>query len=308
MSEDAIAHRFRVQNAPTLQSSMPLQSPVTISHLACNDPEHGASRSVAVEDAYVASVAIADLLSAEISIHGRTVRRGGAPEGGLYLFNLQTDPICHFHSPFDFVRFYMSRKALETLAREAGVPVTGSLSRPDFGAVDPILFNLAQAALPALNHTDSASQLFVDYIALAFHAHIMSRYSGPCLDLRRTRPGLAPWQTRVATELIDMQLHGKTSIGELARACRLSQSYFSRAFLRTLGMPPHRYLLYRRVDRAKALLGDASLSLPEIAMQCGFASQSHFTRVFTSIEGISPGRWRRRTTHISTRSGNFQSS
>jgi AraC-like DNA-binding protein len=299
MSTDAIAHRFRVRIAPTLRSSTPCKSPITISRIACDEPEHGPSRPVAVEDAYVASVAVADLVSAEIRIHGKTVQRGGSPPGGLYLFNLQTDPICHFHTAFDFVRFYISRATLERLARDAETPVTGSLERPTFGALDPVIFNLAQAALPALGHADSASQLFVDYIALAFHAHLVRRYAGPCLDLRRTRPGLAPWQMRLATELIDSSLDGKLSIDALARECHLSQSYFSRAFVQTLGMPPHRYLLRRRVDRARQLLEEGKSSLAEITVLCGFGSQSHFTRVFTALEGVSPGRWRRQTVHTS---------
>lgn len=295
MSTDPIAHRFRIGNAPTLRSSTPGRSPITISRIACNELEHGPSRSVPVEDSYVASIAVTDLMSADISIHGRVVRRGGTPAGGLYLFNFQTDPICNFHSAFDFVRFYISRHALEYLARDRDRPPHGSLARPAFGSADPILFNLALAALPALDHVEGASQLFVDYLALAFHAHILSIYAGPCLDLRRARAALSPWQVRTATELIASRLDGKMSIIELARACHLSQSYFSRAFLQTLGMPPHRYLLHRRIDKAKMLLNSGDEPLPVIAMRCGFATQSHFTRVFTAIEGISPGRWRRRS-------------
>lgn len=294
MSSDPIARRFRISHAPTLRSSTPGRSPITISRVACADVEHGLSRSVPVEDAYVANITVIEMLSADISIQGRVMRRGVTPPGGLYLFNFQTDPICNFHSAFDFVRFYISRQALEYLAEDNDVSPGGSLARPPLGAVDPILFNLACAALPALAHAEGASQLFVDYLALAFHAHVLATYAGPCLDIRRARAALSPWQVRTATELIASRLDGKMSIIELARACHLSQSYFSRAFLQTLGMPPHRYLLHRRIDRAKSLMNTGSEPLPVVAKLCGFATQSHFTRVFTAIEGVSPGRWRRR--------------
>jgi AraC-like DNA-binding protein len=60
-----------------------------------------------------------------------------------------------------------------------------------------------------------------------------------------------------------------------------------------MGIAPHRWLLNRRVELAKDLLRDRESSLSEIALRCGFADQSHFTRVFTRRAGVSPGSWRR---------------
>ena len=288
-----VAHRFRLKAVPTLRSSMPAGSPVTISHVRCEEHEHGASRSPPVEDAYVASIAISDLLSADVQLMGKPVQRGGSRKSGLYLFNLQSDPIVFFHSPFDFVRFYISSASLEELSRDAGSPTGGSLSRPEFGALDPVLYNLASAVLPALDRPDEPNQLFIDHVAMAFHAHLILRYAGPCRDLARSRAGLAPWQARLATELIASRLEGQLSVSELAAACGISQSHFSRAFLRTLGVPPHRWLLARRIDRAKELMGTGSLGLNDVAKACGFANQSHFNRVFMRLTGMPPGKWAR---------------
>jgi len=276
-----------------LTSSTPARSPVTISRVRCDEPGHGSSRSPPVEDAYAASISVGDLISADVRLQGKLVKRGGAPASGLYLFNLQTDPIVFFHSSFDFVRFYISRATLEELSRDAGAPMPGSLTRPEFGALDPVLYNLALAMLPALARPDEPNQLFVDHIALAFHAHLLSTYAGPCRDVVRTRAGLAPWQVRVTTDMIASRLEGKISIAELAEACSLSQSHFSRAFLRTLGVPPHRWLLDRRIDRARDLISHGLLPLNDVAKACGFANQSHFTRVFVALTGTPPGKWRR---------------
>jgi AraC-like DNA-binding protein len=60
-----------------------------------------------------------------------------------------------------------------------------------------------------------------------------------------------------------------------------------------MGVAPHRWLINRRVELAKDLLRDRETSLSEIALRCGFADQSHFTRVFTRWAGVSPGAWRR---------------
>jgi AraC-like DNA-binding protein len=107
------------------------------------------------------------------------------------------------------------------------------------------------------------------------------------------RGGLAPWQARRAKELLNANLDGKLPLSQLAEECGLSTRHFARAFRQSTGVPPHRWLLSRRVERAKELLHDAALSLAEIALACGFADQSHFTRTFTTLVGLSPGLWRR---------------
>ena len=62
---------------------------------------------------------------------------------------------------------------------------------------------------------------------------------------------------------------------------------------RTMGVAPHNWLLTRRVEVAKEKLRDDRLSLSDVALACGFTDQSHLTRVFTRMVGVSPGAWRR---------------
>ena len=80
---------------------------------------------------------------------------------------------------------------------------------------------------------------------------------------------------------------------DVARECRLSVSHFSRAFRRSMGVAPHYWLLTRRIEVAKEKLRDRRMSLSDVALVSGFADQSHLTRVFTSMVGVSPGAWRR---------------
>jgi len=293
MHTQFVARALDPRITPTLRSSTPGRSPITISRVSLDAAEQAVSCSLPGDDAYAASVAVRDLPSADVWLHGKRVTRDGCTASGLYLFNLQSEPIVFFKSAFDFVRFYISRAALEELSRDIGAPPTRTLTRPDFGASDKVLYNLALSAIPALDHPGEPNQLFVDHIALAFHAYLVSSYGGPGRDALKARGGLAPWQARAATEMIAARLEGALSIAELASACSLSVSHFSRAFVRTLGVPPHRWLLERRVDRAKDLLSSGSLPLNDVSIACGFANQSHFSRVFATLTGMSPGRWRR---------------
>ncbi len=113
------------------------------------------------------------------------------------------------------------------------------------------------------------------------------------LDPPPARGGLAPWQERRAKELMSTHLARQIPLALVAGECRLSVSHFARSFKQCTGKPPHRWLLENRVERAKELLLDPEVSLAEVALDCGFSDQSHFTRVFSRTVGTSPGTWRR---------------
>jgi len=108
------------------------------------------------------------------------------------------------------------------------------------------------------------------------------------------RPGgLARWQARRAVAHIEANLESKLEVRGLAGLVSFSKSHFSRAFKRTLGLPPMAYVMVRRVERAKVLMTSTGQQLTEIALICGFADQSHLNRSFRRLIGVSPGRWRR---------------
>jgi AraC-like DNA-binding protein len=105
--------------------------------------------------------------------------------------------------------------------------------------------------------------------------------------------GLAPWQMQRARQLLMRDIRADCSVAKLAAACGLSRSHFSRAFKISMGVPPHRWLLHCRVQRAGEMLADTNESISNIALNCGFADQSHLTRVFHALVGSGPAAWRR---------------
>ncbi len=104
---------------------------------------------------------------------------------------------------------------------------------------------------------------------------------------------LAPWQLHRAKEFMEANLSTGVRLRDLAEITRLSQSQFGRAFKASTGLAPHQWQMNLRINRAQQLLLDGELSLAQIALVTGFSEQSHFTRVFRSIVGVSPGFWRR---------------
>ena len=104
---------------------------------------------------------------------------------------------------------------------------------------------------------------------------------------------LAPWQVRRAVQLLINSISTDCSVAALAGACGLSPSHFAHAFRTTMGVPPHKWLLLQRIGRAREMMEQTDKTLAEIALTCGFADQSHFTRTFRSMVGRSPAVWRR---------------
>jgi len=110
---------------------------------------------------------------------------------------------------------------------------------------------------------------------------------------RRERGQLSPVQMARIDELIQMRLSSDISLSELASAVGFSKPHFTRLFKNTAGMPPHQYLIKRRVTAARKLLVETRLPLSEVALRSGFASQSHMTGAFSRVLGVTPGDARR---------------
>ncbi len=109
----------------------------------------------------------------------------------------------------------------------------------------------------------------------------------------QTQGGLAPWQAKLARHHIDANLEETVSVEELAKTLRLSRSAFARAFKASFKVPPQRYIANRRIERAKELMTTTDEALCQVAVTCGFYDQSHFSRTFRQLTGLSPDAWRR---------------
>ncbi|VVN38154.1 HTH-type transcriptional activator RhaR [Pseudomonas fluorescens] len=104
--------------------------------------------------------------------------------------------------------------------------------------------------------------------------------------------GLTPWRESLAKQLILEHLGETIEVTELARACALSRSHFSRAFKCSTGLSPQDWIRHQRIVRAKQLIRSTDLSLTQISLECGFCDQAHFCHIFTRSEGINPFAWR----------------
>ncbi len=242
-------------------------------------------------DAFSVITQLTDFQSHRLWRGGTLVYDGGHPRGTLAITDLRDQWQCHHLSPFDNVRFHIPFSNVRAFTEEVGRPEFAGFVCPP-GTKDDVVLGLAQALLPALANPERASQLFLEQINLAMLTHLTQTYGGIHFPSRR-KGVLAAWQERRATDFLAAHLNAQFSIADLATECGLSRSYFIKAFKETFGRTPYRWLIEYRVARAKQMLL-LDTTIAEIAISCGFADQSHLTRVFSEIVGEAPGTWRRK--------------
>jgi AraC-like DNA-binding protein len=294
---DRLGSRFRQEETRAIVARDLRKSEIAVTELrGDHHPVPFMSGEIPKEDAFLIALMIRDYPHLEVWEDGRQAPLAHLRAGETVLYDLKRDPRMLVDKPHHSVHFYLPRSALNAIADDANVPRIGELQYEVGVAVrDDAVKNLGHAMLGALDRPEQASRLFTDHVTLAVVAHVAHTYGGMRTAAQAAPGGLAPWQERRAKEILGANLDGEISLKGVALECGLSISHFSRAFRKSTGVAPHQWLVLRRIDAAKALLNDNTLSLSDVALRCGFADQSHFTRTFTRMTGSSPGSWRRLT-------------
>ena len=137
-----------------------------------------------------------------------------------------------------------------------------------------------------------ASDLMVEGLIRAIGATLVQQHAAPS-PAADDRIHLSPVRLARVIEFIDTRLDHEIHLQDLAEVAGLSPFHFSRVFKLATGETPYHFVGSRRLDRARAMLLSSDLPLAELALACGFASQSHFTAAFTKVIGMPPGRYRR---------------
>jgi AraC family transcriptional regulator len=222
----------------------------------------------------------------------RRVSSGPYPIGGVSAIDLTEEPAVLLPNPFDALVLYITQAALNEVAYAHRAPRVQQLVWPQ-GAFDSVVHHLGQPLLSSLERPLRASKIFLDHVLHALNSHFVCSYGGVRMSAPPFRGGLSSLQMRRATELLEAHLDGDIALQQVAEACELSVSHFARAFKQTFHVPPYRWLIERRVNRARDLMTNSRLPLADIAIRCGFADQSALNRSFKRIHGVTPGTWRR---------------
>jgi len=290
-----LAEAMYLKNSPTAEVKISEFAPFSFARVRSKCGLLEPSRPIVGEQGYIVVMQLKAIPFVEEFLGKKRVSSGPYRVGSVSANNLEDHPSCFVQGAFDALVINVTRETLNEIAYAHHRPRVERLVWHQ-GAVDPVVGHLGQSLVAALNSPFDASKIFVDHVLQAVNCHLVWSYGNASKSAPVFRGGLSPCQMRRATELLDAHLDGNIAIQELADACGLSLGHFARAFAKTFGKPPHRWLTERRVDRAKDSIVNSRLPLAEIAARCGFADQSALSRSFKRIHGVSPGTWRRSTT------------
>ena len=162
---------------------------------------------------------------------------------------------------------------------------------------DPLICGIANI----FNHLCSANlqieRLYVENLGNVLAAHLLKKYLE--LETEDVCKRLSSQKLALVLEYIEDNIDSKMSLSDLARICDIGKFYFCRLFKNSTNTTPYKYILQRRVERAKLLLRSSKLPITYIAYDCGFSSQSHLNKHFHVAVGMSPRKYRQQ---IDTRS------
>jgi len=189
---------------------------------------------------------------------------------------------------------YFSDQQLKTMAERVLDRESAHLALDDRTFVaDPWIHQICMHGILQLDWHDRADQLAISSLNDSLISYLLKNYSNSQVALPQCKGGLSPAVRRLIADYIESHLDRALTLSELAAIAHLSEYHFARMFKVSFGEPPHQYVSRRRLARATLLLQHPELSISEVALQCGFSSQSHFSNRFRQGMGTTPGRFRR---------------
>lgn len=190
----------------------------------------------------------------------------------------------------EFTALILEQSAIARIAHESIDPDRVELL-PHFTQPDPLISQIGLALKIEVETDGLDSSLYAESMATALSAHLLRHYSTRG-HLLRDFEGLPRYKLHQATEYINEYLTENITLPELADAVGMSRYYFSRLFKQSTGLTPHQYLIQRRLEKAIQLLANTDLAIADIALQVGFASHSHLTKVFRQHLSVTPKMYR----------------
>lgn len=212
--------------------------------------------------------------------------------GAMLLAPSHTEIRYECAGPHDVLIVNCPAQRVSTLVEEYGYSGAGALlpisMRPGFH--DPLIRSGLLQIWEESGRHGEASALLIDGLWQVIVARLL------CLAKQKPKAktyGLTQVHLARIDDFLSSRLHTSMNTGDLATLVGLPMAQFTRDFRDATGLSPYRYILQRRIERARSLISHGELPLLEVANQCGFASQSHMNDVFRERLGISPGLLRR---------------
>ena len=224
--------------------------------------------------------------------------RTGQPFQDVFTLQPQGTPN-HFVAAdaVEFAHVILSDAMIRQVGDDLGINgASSAMLRPDLAFVeDKEMYDWIQGYVArGIDPENPPSRLEMEARMLLITERLLSRYHQETPQRHRIVQPAMDWRIRRSIEEIEARLHEDLGLIELAAAVGLSPSHYAMLFRAATGLPPHRWLVKRRIERACEMLHDPRTSITDIAFTLGFPSSQHFATMFGKHMGATPSEWRRR--------------
>jgi AraC family transcriptional regulator len=241
------------------------------------------------------------------TVNGDVVFEGWTAPGAMRVQRPCERVATDMFTPFDQVALYIPTVMLREIQKEQ----SGS-EDIDIDIIDPLwqfdkfIDASMRCMVSAIDCRRKDSLSYINSLGRNVASHILYHYARGSADAQQSRDphsrdqhsrGSGARSIQQAVRFIEANIENSPSLAEMASAASLPVDKFRREFKAATDMSPHQYLIRRRVDRACELIAaSAKPKFAEIALECGFADQSHLSTTFRRVLGVSPARFVHRPT------------
>ncbi len=200
---------------------------------------------------------------------------------------------CNWQQEAEILLLAIAPDRISQIARESvNTDRIELMPRSLMNSDDPFIAQIASLLKKDLEEGCPLGSLYGESLSTALFVRLLKHYATVEPTIRHYRDGLPKHKLQQVLDYIHAHLEQEVGLSDLAEIADMSQYYFCRLFSQSMGISPYQYVLQQRVERAKILLKNQTNSLADIALQCGFANQSHFTKHFRKQAGITPKAYR----------------
>ena len=218
---------------------------------------------------------------------GRFERRGTRLQGQFCVVPAGSSTRWTLSAPAQSLLLRLAPDAMQDAA--GSVPRAGDLA-PAIHIRDPHIERIGWMMRSESHDGYPAGRLFADGLAAALAARLLALQSRRTSQPAEKQQALPAWRLRRVIDYIEAHLDEDLALAELATVAGFSVSHFKPLFKHATGMPAHRYVMQRRVERARQHLLEGRMSTTEIALVSGFAHPSHMARCVRQVLDISPAQ------------------
>jgi AraC family transcriptional regulator len=219
---------------------------------------------------------------------------GVPPPGSILVLPAGHSRRAYWRGPTESVHVHLDPGRIAQVAAEAFDLDPGRVEFPaDAALIEPSIRAAILAVDAEISAGSAGGRLLAESLGNVLAVHLIRHATANEPVAHRSRGGLPRQKLRAVIDYIEEHLDAEIALEDLAGVAHLSPYHFARMFRASTGLPPHQYVIARRIERAKGLLrGEDDLSLAQIAARVGFWDQGHFSRHFKRLVGVTPKRFR----------------